>query len=54
VLETGQHPAQLKDAVTTPGGTTIAGLIELERGGLRATLIAAVMRAAERSRELAG
>lgn len=53
VLETGQHPAALKDAVASPGGTTIAGLHELERGGLRGTLISAVEAAARRSRELA-
>lgn len=52
VLETGQHPAALKDAVASPGGTTIAGLHELERGGLRGTLIGAVDAAARRSREL--
>jgi pyrroline-5-carboxylate reductase len=52
VLETGQHPAALKDAVASPGGTTIAGLHELERGGLRGTLISAVEAAARRSREL--
>ena len=54
VLETGLHPAQLKDMVTTPGGTTVAGILALEEGGLRATLIAAVKAAAARSRELAG
>jgi pyrroline-5-carboxylate reductase len=52
VLETGQHPAALKDAVASPGGTTIAGLHELERGGLRGALINAVEAAARRSREL--
>lgn len=52
VLETGQHPGQLKDAVTSPGGTTIAGLHALESGGLRGTLMNAVQAAAERSREL--
>lgn len=53
VLETGYHPALLKDAVTTPAGCTIDGILELEEGGLRVTLIKAVMRAAERARELA-
>ncbi|MEZ6046657.1 MAG: pyrroline-5-carboxylate reductase [Planctomycetaceae bacterium] len=52
VLETGQHPGQLKDAVTSPGGTTINGLKALEEGHLRATLINAVRAATERSQEL--
>lgn len=52
VLETGQHPGALKDAVASPGGTTIAGLHELERGALRGTLMSAVEAAARRSREL--
>lgn len=52
VLETGEHPARLKDRVASPGGTTIAGLHELERGGVRASLIAAVEAAANRSKEL--
>jgi len=54
VLETGLHPAQLKDQVTTPGGTTIAGILELEAGGLRSTLGKAVSSAVQRARELAG
>jgi pyrroline-5-carboxylate reductase len=54
VLETGYHPALLKDAVTTPAGCTIDGILELEEGGLRVTLIKAVMRATERARQLAG
>jgi len=53
VLETGYHPALLKDAVTTPAGCTIDGILELEKGGLRVTLIKAVMRATERARQLA-
>ncbi|MGO8756852.1 MAG: pyrroline-5-carboxylate reductase [Terracidiphilus sp.] len=53
VLETGYHPALLKDAVTTPAGCTIDGILELEEGGLRVTLIKAVMRATERARQLA-
>ena len=53
VLETGYHPALLKDQVTTPAGCTIDGILELEEGGLRVTLIKAVMRATERARQLA-
>lgn len=52
VLETGLHPAELKDRVASPGGTTIAGLHALEQGGLRAALMSAVEAAAERSTEL--
>jgi pyrroline-5-carboxylate reductase len=52
VLDTGEHPAKLKDRVASPGGTTIAGLHRLEQGGLRATLMAAVEAAAKRSEEL--
>jgi pyrroline-5-carboxylate reductase len=52
VLDTGHHPALLKDAVTTPAGCTIDGILELEEGGLRVTLIKAVVRAAQRAKEL--
>ena len=52
VLETGQHPGTLKDAVTSPGGTTIEGLHELEKGGLRAALINAVRAATDKSKKL--
>jgi pyrroline-5-carboxylate reductase len=52
LIETGTHPGQLKDMVTSPGGTAIAGIHTLEAGGLRRTLIDAVERATQRSREL--
>ena len=52
VLETGDHPALLKDAVTTPAGCTIDGILELEEGKLRVTLIKAVVKAAERAKQL--
>ncbi len=52
VLETGIHPAQLRDMVTTPAGTTIAALASLEQSGVRAALIQAVERAAIRAKEL--
>lgn len=52
VLETGKHPAVLKDMVTTPGGTTMAGLHVLEKGNLRATLMDAVLAATQRAEEL--
>ncbi|MEI6350547.1 MAG: pyrroline-5-carboxylate reductase [Verrucomicrobiota bacterium] len=52
VLQTGLHPAVLKDQVTSPGGTTIAGLEQMEAGAVRSALISAVRAAAERSREL--
>jgi pyrroline-5-carboxylate reductase len=52
VLELGEHPALLKDVVTTPAGCTIDGLLELEEGKLRVTLIKAVVKAAQRARML--
>jgi pyrroline-5-carboxylate reductase len=52
VLHTGEHPAKLKDMVTTPAGCTIDGLLELEEGGLRVTLIKAVVRAGQRAKQL--
>ncbi|MDP2268894.1 MAG: pyrroline-5-carboxylate reductase dimerization domain-containing protein, partial [Deltaproteobacteria bacterium] len=53
-LQGGKHPAELKDMVTSPGGTTIAALKVLEDGKIRATLMAAVEAATLRSRELGG
>lgn len=52
VLATGEHPAKLKDTVTTPAGCTIDGILELEDGGLRVTLIKAVVKATQRAKEL--
>jgi pyrroline-5-carboxylate reductase len=52
VLETGQHPGALKDMVTSPAGTTVEGLHELERAGVRGALISAVRAAAEKSKKL--
>ncbi len=52
VLETREHPATLKDAVTTPAGCTIDGLLELEEGGLRVALIKAVVKATARAGQL--
>ena len=52
VLETGRHPDDLRDQVTSPAGTTIAGIRALEEGGVRAALINAVLAATERSAEL--
>ena len=52
VLETGDHPALLKDEVTTPAGCTMDGILQLEEGGLRVTLIKAIVEATRRAREL--
>lgn len=54
VLERGEHPAALKDEVTTPAGCTIDGLMALEEGKLRVTLVKAVLAAAQRSKALRG
>jgi pyrroline-5-carboxylate reductase len=52
LIDTNEHPGRLKDMVTSPGGTAIAGIATLEAGGLRTTLINAVEAATRRSREL--
>lgn len=52
VLEGGKHPGELKDMVCSPGGTTIAGVHELEKAGVRAAYMNAVTAAARRSKEL--
>ncbi len=54
VLKTGEHPAELKDRVASPAGTTMAAVEQLEKFGLRSALISAVRAATERSRELGG
>lgn len=54
VLETGMHPGALKDQVTSPGGTTIEGVHELEKAGLRAALMNAVRAASEKAKRLGG
>jgi pyrroline-5-carboxylate reductase len=52
--ETGQHPKELRDRVTSPGGTTAQGLLKLEEGGLRDLLLRAVIAAHEKAKELSG
>ena len=52
LFDTGEHPALLREKVTSPGGTTAAGLYKLEEGGLRKILIDAVVTAAQKSKEL--
>jgi len=52
VLQTGKHPGLLKDSVTSPGGTTIAGIEALEKGAFRASAISAVTAATKRSIQL--
>ncbi len=52
VLETGEHPARLRDMVVTPGGTTIEGVVELEKAGIRAAFMSAVEKATQRAKEL--
>ena len=52
VVRGGKHPGQLKDDVASAGGTTIAGIHELEKGGFRGTLMNAVVSATKRSQEI--
>jgi len=52
VVERKEYPAKIKDKVATPGGITVEGLLELEKGGLRATIISAVGKALERTKEM--
>lgn len=52
VMKTGKHPGELKDEVTSPGGSTIAGIHELEKGAFRASMISAIVAAARRNHEM--
>ena len=52
IIETGKHPAELKDEGTSPNGSTIAGLYELEQGGMRGAFMKAVAASTARNREL--
>ena len=52
MLESGQHPGALKDAVCSPGGSTIVGVAKLEEGGLRSAAIQAILGAYHRNQEL--
>ena len=52
ILETGMHPGQIKDMVSSPAGTTIEGVETLEEGGFRHSVMKAVVDATDRSREL--
>ena len=52
VQESGRHPADLKDMVTSPGGTTVEALLALEEGGFRASIMSAVIAAYEKSKAL--
>ena len=52
VLRTGRHPGQLKDEVCSPGGSTIAGVYALEKGGMRAAVMSAVLESFEKNKEL--
>ncbi|MFP4588437.1 MAG: pyrroline-5-carboxylate reductase [Candidatus Acetothermia bacterium] len=52
VLATGEHPAMLKDMVTTPAGTTVDGIMKLEEGGVRVAMIKAIVKATEKAEEL--